>query len=382
MKFGVLHRDNIRALREACGGDPMAMKAKIEATLGLPADDPKHLGVDNFSLREIAEGLGGDVRPFSDAPVFAEAASASQFNTLVGVLVSTKVMQAYTPFTVIVDQLVTQFTSTQESDRVPGAYIAGSLEDVGEGAEYPHTADIKEKYVTISHQKRGLILDVTDEAVRFDRTGLVMREAVKLGQRMGRDRESRIMKIVQDVTSYKAWYPSGSQEDLYQNAAGSASHTYDNLTTDALADYTDVTPLFTLLRLMKDENGDPIHVMPEILLVPVTLQVTAARVIMNDVLAGGTNNERNALKFVLPGTFKVLAHPDLDAQSTIIWYLGDFKSQFVEKVVIPPQVVIRRYGDNNEDAWRKDIVASYKVRYDSKVGATDYVFVGKSTGAS
>ncbi len=79
--------------------------------------------------------------------------------------------------------------------------------------------------------------------------------------------------------------------------------------------------------------------------------------------------------------FTVLDHPDLDAQSSTAWYLGDFKKQFVEKVIIPPQVLTRKYGDNNEDAWRKDIVASVKVRYDSKFGAVDYAFVGKSTGA-
>jgi len=381
MKMGVLHRDVIRAFSKKCGNNFGLMESIITQRLESKPEDPEHLTPENFSFREMAEGLGGDLRHHSGQPVFQEAVSASQFSTIVGVLVSTKVMTAYQRYTEIVDQLVTKFTSTMETDKVPGAYLSGSLEDVGEGAPYPHTADIKEKYVEIGHQKRGLILDVTDEAIRFDRTGLVLREAGKLGEKMGRDRESRIMKIIQDATGYKAWYPSGTQEGLYQNAAGSDSHTYDNLVADVLADYTDVNTLWTLLRLMKDDSGDPIDVMPNVLLVPVALQIVASRIIMNDVLAGGTNNERNVLKVVLPANFKILAHPDLDTQSSTAWYLGDFQRQFVEKVVIPPQVVTRRYGDNNEDAWRKDIVASYKVRYDSKVGATDYVYVGKSTGA-
>ena len=145
MKFGVLHRDRIRELRNACGGDAQAMASFIEARMALDPKDPKHLGPDNFSIREIAEGLGGNVQPFSTEPVFAEATTASQFSTIVGTLLSTKVMEAYEPFTAIVDQLITQFSSTQETDKVPGGYIEGTLEDVGEGAEYPHTADIKEK---------------------------------------------------------------------------------------------------------------------------------------------------------------------------------------------------------------------------------------------
>ena len=185
------------------------------------------------------------------------------------------------------------------------------------------------------------------------------------------------MKLIQDVTSFKAWYPSGSQEDLYQNAAGSATHTYDNLVTDVLTDYTDINALWTLMRLMKDENGDPIDIRPTQLLVPVTLSVTARNIINNTFIFAGTVQ---GIANPFANAFTVIDHPDLDAQSTTAWYLGDFKRQFLEKVVIPPQVVTRGMSDNNEDGWRKDIVASWKVRYDSLVRATDYVFVGKSTG--
>lgn len=378
MKVGILHRDAIGAFAKSCGKNFTLMESIISKRLHLPNEHEDKLTVDNFSLREIATALGGDIQPYSPNPVFQEAVAASQFSTIIGTLVSNTVMDAYTAFTAVVDQLVTKFSSTLATDKVPGAYIQGTLEDVNEGGEYPHTADIKEKYVSIGHGKRGLILDITDEAVRFDQTGLIMREGAKLGERMGRDRESRIMKIIQDVTGFKAWYPSGSQEDLYQNAAGSDSHTYDNLVTDALSDYTDVNSLWTLMSLMKDENGDPIMVDPKIILVPVTLYVTAQNLIKNAMIWASTAQPGIANPFA--NRFTVISHPDLDAQSTTAWYLGDFKKQFVEKVVIPPQVLTRRMGDNNEDAWRKDIVASYKVRYDALVRATDYVFVGKSTG--
>jgi hypothetical protein len=377
MRYGIYHRKLIREAYEEAKRDIKLMASRIARRLELKEDDAKALRPDNFSLREIAEGLGGDTRPGSDQPIFSEAVTASQFSTLVGTLLSTQVMKAYNEAAKVADQLVTKFQSTQEVDRVPGAYLTGTLEDVSEGGEYPHTADVEEKYVTIGHGKRGLILDVTDEAVRFDRTGLVMDRASQLGRRMARDRESRIISVIQDLTNYKAWYPSGAQSDLYANAAGAGNdHAYDNLVTDVLADYTDLNALYLLLRLMKDENGDPINVMPTTLLVPVTLELTATRIINNEILPGGTNNERNPFA----NRFGIISTPDLDTQSTTQWYLGDFKSAFKEKVVIPPQVMSRRYGDNNEDAWRRDIVASFKVRYDSQVRAVDYVYVGKSSG--
>ena len=377
MKYGILNRHKIRALWEACGHDADVMASTIDERLNLKEDDSKALTPDNFSFREIAEGLGGDTSPGSGQPIFQEAVTAAQFSTIVGTLLSKKVMDAYNGVTKILDQLVTSFTSTQETDTVPGGYISGDLKPVGEGAEYPHTADISEKYVQIGHGKRGLILDVTDEAVRFDRTGIIMREAGKLGERMARDRESRGLKVIQDLTGYKGWKPSGTADDLYQNAQGAGdAHAYDNYVTDVLSDYTDVEALWLLLKLMKDDIGEPMAVDPKILLVPVTLDITATRIIRNNVLPGGTNNEMNPIS----NRFAVLSSPYLDDNSTTAWYLGDFKQQFVEKVVIPPQVMSRRYGDNNEDAWRRDVVASYKVRHDTLIGAVDYRFVGMSAG--
>ncbi len=377
MKVGILHRDVIRAAAKSCGNDKRLMEDVVKEWIN-PKGKHQYT-VDNFSLREIADALGGDTRPSSAEPLFREAVSASQFNTIVGTLLSNQVQEAYTPYTKVIEQLVSTFTSTLESDTIPGGYLNAPLVSVGEGAEYAHVANIKEKYVTIDHDKRGVILDVTEEAVRFDRTGIVMREAAKMGELMGRDDESIGMKVIQDATGYKGWNPGGSQEDLYQNAGGSTNHTYDNLVTDVLTDYTDINALWTLMKLMKDENGNPITIDPKILLVPVALDVTA-RNIVNNAFIFSASTAQPAIANPFANRFSVISHPDLDAQSSTAWYLGDFKRQFVKKIVIPFQVLTRRMGDNNEDAWRRDIAASVKVRYDAKYGATDYVYVGKSTG--
>lgn len=381
MRHKIINRNQIKGLIHESKGDACLAASVMEARLDLPENDPKHLNPDQFSFAEIAQGLGGDVSQASylaDKPIFSEAVSASQFQTLVGVLLSKVVMDAYEAETKIADQLVTTFTSNLESDRVPGAYLKGDLENVAEGQPYPQTADIAEKYVTISHQKRGLMLNVTEEAVRFDRTGLVMREAAKLGQRAAISREKRVLYGIQDVTGYKSYYPTGTQQDLYENAGGSGDpHEYDNLVVDVLSDYTDINALWTLLRLMKDDNGDPIMVDPKILLVPVALSITATRIIENTVLAGGANSERNPLA----NRFKVLDSPYMDANSSTAWYLGDFKKQFLEKVIIPLQVTSRPMSANHNEGWNNDILAQYKVREDRTLGAVDYRFVGKSTGA-
>jgi hypothetical protein len=371
----IFNRHQIKSILESkCGGKVAAMAKMLEADLMLPATDPNHIDVGNFSLRETAEGCGIDT---AQSHIMVESVGAAQFSTIVGTLLSKIVMDAFTAAAKIADQLVTPFPSNQETDKIPGAYLSGDMEDIVEKGKYPHLANINDKYAEIGHGKRGLILDITDEAVRFDQTGLVMKRAADMGELMAIDRETRAINTIQDITGYYAWYPSGSRVALY-NDATTAPHTLDNLTTDILADYTDLRALYNLLRLMKDDNGKYIFVQPKILLVPIALEITARRIIVNDVLPGGANNERNPFA----NMFTILSSPLLDAQSSVIWYLGDFKKQFMEKIVIPMEVRQRSYNDNNDDAWESDIVASYKIRYDSKVGAIDYRYVGKSTGAA
>jgi hypothetical protein len=375
----MFHRKQIKKLLQEAG-NARAAACVMEHRFNLPDSDPRRWSPEDFSLKEMAEACGGDTSQaayLQDKPIFSEAVGASQFQTLVGTLLSKIVMDAYQAEIRVADKIYAKFNSSLETDTIPGGYIAGTLEEVKEGGLYPHTADILEKYVTMGHGKKGLILDITEESVRFDRSGIVMREAVKLGQRMAVDRESRALNTFQDITNYKAWYPSGTQADLYQNAQGAGdAHEYDNLITEALADYTDIDALWTLLKLMKDDNGDPMVVDPKILFVPVTLFVTATRIIKNTVLSGASNAEMNPFA----NSFEIVDSQYFDAQSTTAWYLGDPKKQFLEKVVIPPQVTSRRMGDM-EEGWNRDILAQYKVRYDSTFGATDYRFVGKSTGA-
>jgi len=377
----LIDRKNIREIAGACKNRKVNIGAFVESRISLPEDDPKYLDPTDFDLKEIAFGLGGNASRAdhrNGEVMFSEEVSHTQFQTLVGVLLSKIIMQAYDKAATIGDKLVTKFNSVLESDKVPGGYIEGELEDIPAGGEYPRTADIQEKYVTISQGKRGLMLDVTEEAVRFDRSGIVMREAVKLGERMARDREVRILKGVQDVSGYEPYYPTGTVEGMYQNAQGAGDpHEYDNLIVEALADYTDLNALYLLMRLMKDDLGEPISVVPKILLVPVALDVVAFRIIKNDVLSGAANNERNPFA----NRFEVISSPDLDAQSSTAWYLGDFKKQFLEKVVIPMQVMTRPMSAKHQDGWNRDILAQYKVRYDATLGAVDYKFVGKSTGA-
>jgi hypothetical protein len=368
---------NIQKLYEACkqAMGPKAALCHLQEQIGalMIADDGKkpEIQPEDFSMKELWEfcELNEDV-------------GVTQFPILTGLLISKKMMDTYEAEKTIGDQLVTKFPSKLLIDRVTGAFVKGNLGDIEAGMPYEHTGDIDEKYVQIVGKKRGAILDVTWEAVNFDQTGQVLREAGKFGTRMAVDKEGRILNWIQDIAGSRCYYPTNTQTNLYQ-AAGAARHTYGNLINDALQNWQDIGAAYNALALMKDDNGDPILIDPKILLVPKALETVARRLINNTLLpatrtragVGDSPNEANPWS----GRFTVLSSPYLDAQSSVIWFLGDFVKQFLYKECIAPEVLTRK-DDKNDAAWERDILASYKLRYHGIVGAVDYRYVCKSSG--
>ncbi len=339
-----------------------------------------------YDLLEGSDELGNGGKPqmkpedFSIKEIF-EAVGPSTMPIITGTLISKKVMDAYELAKKTLDQLVTPFNSNLEIDKVPGSYDdSGGLQKVTPGEPYPHTGDIKEKYVQIGGEKRGEILDITEEMVTFDQTGLVMMQAAKFGERAAQDREKRGMLTIQDVQyqggDYYAWYPNGTRVAIYSTST-TKPHYQSNQITNALADHTDIDAANVLQGLMKAENGDPIVSQSKILLTPVALETTAKRLMGNQYLVGGTNEEINPFQ----NAAVPVASPYLDLNSAIIWYWGDFKKQFIEKVVYPVQVMVKSMSEN-QDGFERDIYASYKVRHFTQVGATNFQYVIKSTGAA
>lgn len=377
---------NIKRLVESTGS-PQGAAEKIRDIIYSEDKNAARRVMQEFSLRECAEQLrreGMENVPLRHGHL-AEAVNTTGFSVITSELISKKVMDAYQDQPKVLDELTTPFDSKVLVDRVPGTYLAGSLDDVAEGMGYSQDLDVKDKYVQIEGAKRGKIINVTEEAILFDQTGTVMMRAANLGKLGAIDRDRRgiytIMDIVVNGVNYYAWYPAGTRTAIWANAGGAGTqHVYDNLIVDVLADFTDLDAANVLLGTIKDDNGDNIAVIANVLLVPRALETTAKRLILNSSMPGGANsNEINPFY----NSVKVIPTPIIDGSgdtvATTNWWWGDFKSQFVEKRVYPMQVL--RQAENSDAMFEKDIIARYKVREYSQVGAVDYRFVVKSTGA-
>lgn len=333
-----------------------------EALNGENGEDPK-LQLEDMSITEIFH-----------------AVPPSAFPVVTGELISKRIIDAYNLQPTIGDQLTTRMPSKLMIDRIPGFAQTGEMKAIAPGFNYQHTGFIEEKWAQIEGEKFGKILDIVEETILFDQTGQILMVAGRIGEGAAMFKEKMILNTIQDITDYKAWYPGvagvATQTDLYSNTED-ATHRHDNLINDNLVDHTDINAALLMFSAMQDENGDPILINVEVMLVPKAKLMTAQSIYNSTVIIGGANSQPNPYA----GKFKPLSSPFLDIQSAVAWYIGDFKKQFVYKEVIPIQVLTRR-DKYNDMAWERDVIAQYKVRMYGKPGAVDFPYVVKSLGTT
>lgn len=375
---------NLRRLYEDRGKNIKKMKKALVEYMDKDLMEAKGqlsklVTTDDFSIKELWD--------FCEDIMLQESVDVSQFPILTATLVEKQVIQQFENFEGIGDQLVTPFKSTLELSKIPGADLKTKFRDIEAGMPYHHDSDIEEKYVTIEGKKRGDILDITEEAILHDQTGLILREAGLFGQQAAIDREKKILYTIQDTTvdnvNYFAFRPSGTRVPLYSGTVAT-THPYSNLIDNALQHWRDLDQAKTQFSTIRDARGEPILVRPKILLVPVALETEAKRLIANTLMpaarvgqtiVGDSQNEANPFA----NAFTVLSSPYLDIVSVRAWYLGDFKRQFLLKSIYPIQV-ITRFDNKNDAAWERDIMAQYKVRYWEHPGATNFEYVVKANG--
>lgn len=96
---------------------------------------------------------------------------------------------------------------------------------------------------------------------------------------------------------------------------GDNGGTQDNLTTGALTD-ANLKSAIILFRKQKDENGKKISSIPNKLIVPQSLQFTAATILQSALQAGTGNNDKN----VLPN-MELVVNDFWDEYSTTRWFI-------------------------------------------------------------
>jgi len=363
---------NLRRLYEAAGrdGNPDRFFADIGDALRTGQIQAK-----DFSIKQLFENFVPDGREMVDSwnprhggglQMLQEAAdvvSTSAFANISGQIVYTETLKAFEMedfiFTRLVDTVPTQFNG----EKIAGI---GGLGDeaavIGEGMPYPN-AGVSEDYIeTPATTKRGFKVEVSKEAVFFDRTGDLMARCKEVGKFLGYNKEVRIVDclIDENVTTHRLKW-RGAVYATYQTATP-----WDNVTASAaLTDWTDIDEAEQTLAAIVDPNtGLPIMNMGNDLIVTrqnvaKAMYITnATQIRMNDGASNTTANYSPAMQFVKN---KRIISSSLLANrmaTDTTWFLGDVNGAFMYMENWPLAVIPKPAGSDAE--FERDIVAGWK----------------------
>ena len=350
----------------------------LESALA-PKEGEHRLRAEDFSVKELWEGLVGPVsETLGDGGsgfmmLREDAVDTMAFSDIIGVLISSKVIEGYNTPGYIGDQLVTRVPSKRKEERYAGFTEMGGPREVAEAMPYEETG-FHDKYAVSEATKKGRLLNITEEAILFDQTGQLLMRAAGLGEKAKLDKETVILQGLIDFTGV-VYSPQGVAEPLYRLAATATSPTINQLAGNALIDWTDIDNIMQVFAAMTDSRGNPIVVVPKVLVTPYSLAAVANRILRATqirTIAGATETiSGNPITGLSP-----LSSPLLDNASVTNYYLGDPAKQFVWQEIWPLQVARKRL---EADAHVRDIVVSYKVRYFGGIAAIDDKYVIRST---
>ena len=335
---------------------------------------------EDFSVREIAEAFCGNdwvnkLNPARQGDMLVRAEEESvdltAFANITGQIVYSKILEKYKEADGgLFDQLCTVVPTSFSGEKIPGTgKILDEEYEVHPGKEFPETGFGEDYQETPETTKHGLAISILKETVFFDRTGLVLRDAGAIGDRLATGRLKRLLKVVIGAvnnynwrgTAYNTYLTTGSWVNKY------ASH--------ALVDYTDLEEAELLWADMTDpDTGNPIEIAPsskKMLCTP-HLAFTARHIVQaTEVEIGaisasvplrrGPNPVQGYGQPIVSALMYQLLQSQLSfsaANSKGVWIIGDFKRAFWYMqnwgltVVQAPQ--------NNPDEFKKDVIAAWR----------------------
>lgn len=285
----------------------------------------------------------------------------SAFSNITGLILTEGAVAGYNAPEFIGTGLVGAETAVEDGGVDIGlAPIEDDAVIVKEGEEF---GDVRfgEDYIDIpKSEKRGLKIGITRELVFFDKTGKILEMAQTIGNRVGMNKEKRILRTILGI-------------DNTFKRKGQALNTY--VTTGPrinkksglpLVDWNTIDSANMLFMDMADDrtNPEPISVIPSTMLVMPDNLFKARRIMgateTRSVVGANTTISGNPVG-VLPIVTSPLLKPLLVAagisNAGAYWYLGDFKKAFKYRTLFPFQV---RTAQNDVADFERDVVAQFR----------------------
>lgn len=293
------------------------------------------------------------------------AVSTAAFGNITGQIIYTETMLGFDDEAFVFSNIVPNVPTKFNGEVIPGIGRMGDVAEViPEGKPYPR-AGLNEDWIqTPQTFKRGLMIDLTREAVFFDRTGDLMTKAGELGRWLGQNKEIRLINAFIDENSTAHRYNwRGTTYASYQT-----STPWDNITaSNTLVDWTDIDNAEQTLAAIVDPNtGAPILNTPKDLVVARQNLYTAKRIVSATEITvttpgyavSGNPTETKAANPI--ANYRIVSSQLLAAQmgTDTDWYLGDIARMLQYRENFPLQVEQAPVGSG--DMWERDIAMSWK----------------------
>jgi hypothetical protein len=339
--------------------------------------------------REMVEGWDPKHGPQSSRG-WQEAAGAvmsSDFSNITGTVIYNRMMEPLTaedlPFQSTIPTQPTRFNG----EKIPGvAGLGDQAEVVPENDDYPLVGIGEDWIETPQTTKRGFIVPITKEAIFFDRTGLVLNQAGKVGDSLRLNKEKRAVDcMIDENTTAHRYKWRGTTYATYQTTSP-----WDNVTaSNALVDWTDIDNLEQTANAIVDPNtGEPVMVEYDTLIVAKSLSLSADRIVNAteiSVAVGGyaTSGTPTVYKTRNPfgGRFRILTSRLLAARlaTDTDYFYGKPSRAFVYMENWP--ITVTQAPAGNSDDFNRDIVVKFKCSERGQYATLEPRLMGKSTVA-
>jgi hypothetical protein len=356
-----------------------------------------HLRPEDFSLRDLAEGLIPDghqwvrmLDPRNSGSVSvleaADGVDVTAFLNVAGQVISAKILDSYTQEAFVVSKLVATIPTRLDGEKIPGAAgIGDEATEVAPGMPYPHVGFGEDYVETPSTTKRGLIVPVTKEAIFFDRTHLILSRASEVGEILGLSKEKRLIDLVIGETNTYVW--KGTAYDTYQSTTPWRNTIPDN----KLEDWTNVDAAEQLFAEILDPNtNEPVLVQPNTVLVMPACRHAAFRVFnAREITYTATDSATTTVSANPLSRYNVvdsrLAYRRIVASGETTdnakkwWFIGDFKKAFAYMENWPITVTQSPLG--SEADFNQDILVRFKASERGAAAVINPRYVVRSTGS-
>lgn len=390
MKKGIL-KQLVGQFEDQAGDNVQEAHSLAANKVGQLMDQGK-INTNDVTLRQMYEELV-DVPLSASATQVAEAINTSAFPTFASTVLHRDIIREYEAQTQSYDSLVSESDARLTTREKIGGFEAMDNEpQMREEAMAYEETSFGEKYWEVKMADFGRMLSITRETIYEDHTSEVMRRARNIGRAAGQHKARMIVQTIECLPR-TAFKESSFEGAIYKGTSLSQGEMYstdhsaidgvenDNIaTSNALSDYTNIDNAMQLFSSMVDEGGNKINIVPNVLLVPRDLAITAYNIMNTTTYMVGGSDSTDGLQPTLNpiralGNFNVIDSIYLDTSTD--WYLGKFDDQLKWLNVFAPATASQ--GATSDLAFTNQIVARFRFSYHGGVGHSDYRHIVRNT---